>query len=158
VGKLSELSGTLPKSLCRLGHSEGYQTKRRAEGSERYLFLLQKRVTISFSPIANETCPIINRERVRCSILEIASAIGALCHLTDDPLFPSSRNTVFPIDVCGKIAASLVDISVEVIEKLLGICEELNVVLTHCIYQKLVINDCKYPVALCKVRSIFAFR
>jgi hypothetical protein len=104
--------------------------------------------------VDNQARQIVDNESVRSSILEIASATGALCALTGDPLFPS-HNTAFPVDVPRRIATSLLDISVRVIEKLLDICEELDLVLTRCIFPKLVINDCKYPAALCKVRSIF---
>lgn len=109
---------------------------------------------MSFRSVHSQAGKIVDNESVRSSILQIASATGALCALTSDPLF-LCHDTTFPVNVPNRIATSLLDILTKVIEKLLDICEELDVVLTRCIFQKLVINDCKYPVALCKVRSIF---
>jgi hypothetical protein len=110
---------------------------------------------MSAPSIDNQARRNVDNKSVRSSILEIASATGALCALAINPLFPSHK-TDFPVDVPRGIGASLLDISVEVIEKLLDICGELDLVLSRCIFQKLVINNCKYPAALCKVRSVFA--
>ena len=104
-------------------------------------------------PLNNQRGQIIDNASVRFSILEIASATGALCALAGDPLFPSG-DTTSPVEVPGPIGASLLNISVEVIEKLLEICEQLDLVLSRCILKKLGINDSKYPAALCKVRSV----
>jgi hypothetical protein len=88
--------------------------------------------------------------------MEVASATGALCALVGDPFF-CCNNTIFPVAVPSGMAISLLDISVKVIEKILDICEELDLVLSRCILEKLVINNRKYPVVLCKVRSIFVY-
>jgi hypothetical protein len=104
--------------------------------------------------VNNQGSQIIDNESVRSSILEIASATGALCALAGDPFFPSG-DIAFPVDVPGRIATSLLDISVQVIGKLLDICEKLDLVLSRCIFQKVGINNCNYPAALCQVRSMF---
>jgi hypothetical protein len=109
---------------------------------------------MSLPSVHSEARQIVDNESVRSSILEIASATGELCALASDPLFPC-YDTAFPVDVPSRLATSLLDILTKVIKKLLDICEELDVVLTRCIFQKLVINDSKYPVASCKVRFIF---
>jgi NTP pyrophosphatase (non-canonical NTP hydrolase) len=112
---------------------------------------------MSAPSVDNQPHQNVDNESVRSSILEIASVTGALCALAVNPMFPS-HNTDFPVDVPRGIGASLLDISVEVIKKLLDICGELDLVLSRCIFQKLVINNCKYPAALCRVRSVFAHR
>jgi hypothetical protein len=103
---------------------------------------------MSVPSVDNQASRILDYKRLRSSILEIASATGALCALACDPLFPS------PLVPTG-IANSLLGIAVKVIEKLLDICEELDLDLTRCILQKLILNNCKYPAALCKVRLAF---
>jgi hypothetical protein len=113
---------------------------------------------MSLSSINNQTNQIVDNKSIRSSVLEIASATGALCALATDPFFLFlSHDTAFIIDVPSTIATSLLDISAKVIEKLLDICKELDLVLARCIVQKLAINNSKYPVALCKVRSIFVY-
>jgi hypothetical protein len=102
----------------------------------------------------NQAGRILDNNRVRSCILSIASTTGALCALAGDPLFPSD-NAAFRADVPSRIADSLLGIAVEVIEKLLDICDELDLVLTRCIFQKVILNNSKYPAALCKVRWVF---
>ena len=112
---------------------------------------------MSFPCVDNQAHQTVNNERVRSSILEIASTTGALCALANDPSF-SSDNTAFPVNVPEGISTSLLNITVKVIEELLNICEELDLVLSRCIFEKILINNCKYPEKLCKVRSIFAYQ